>query len=563
MPFYSSGGALYLTGPVNLTLHSVEITHNAAYRDGGGLFLEAGSWITMYNSSAMFNQAGSNGGALLLRHTAAASHIRESSFVSNTAASGGAIYIANMTSTIKLYELQLVGNAADQSGGAIHAEDTSLMVNDTQFAHNSVGQVHFNNSLCPERLTYYRRHGSIGGAVHIERTQRPAMIRVHITRTDFLNNTGDEGGSLALSSPDEVNILYTIFRHNSAQLGGAVLWNLTFTTADVMSSVAETMFLKNAACQGGGIYAIPPSPVHAESPENRVRLADVQFQENTAEISGGGVHIPRSPEVFQLCCDCLTHAVMHPLAPPLLSAFHEICPGMDQGNRVGVEGYGPLFSTESHFLQVTPTEIQRHRSGDVLDVILVRDVDALGQMVPFADLELSVLAADHVLLEGENQTHLHHGSAEFDGIVLSAEPGTYTLRVKQENELISIVVVHVAPCGAGERLDGLVCVECEDGNYAVTADGGCQLCPDHAVCSDGHVVAEDGYWNANPLSTRVLKCVRPQACQEHHVITPADALEAAPLRIDACIEVRSHEQVTLSSNDLWGLGIYRGVVWGM
>ena len=537
MPFLSSGGAVYLTGPVHLSLHSVEITHNAAYRNGGGLFLESDSWISLYNSSATSNQAGRNGGALFLSHTAAASHIKNTTFLSNSAAYGGAIYLANITSTTQLHELELLYNTADQSGGAIHAEDTSLMVNDTQFAHNSVGQVHFNNSLCPERLAYYRRWGSMGGAVHIDRTQRKAMIHVHITRSDFQNNTAEEGGSLALSSPNEVHILYTIFWRNRAQLGGAVLWNLTFAADVVVSSMTETMFLENTACQGGGIYAIPPSPVHTESPENRVLLADVQFEGNVAEISGGGVHIPRSPEVFQLCCDCLDGAVLHPLEPSLMASFHDICPDVDQGNRVGDEGYGPLFSTESHFLEVTPEEIRHHRSGDVLDVILVRDIDALGQMVPFADLELSVWAADHVRLEGENRTHLHHGSAEFDGIVLSAKPGAYTLRVKQGNDLIDIVAVHVAPCGAGERLDGLYCVECEDGGYTTMADGGCQQCPDHAVCSGGYVVAQDGYWNADTASTKVLKCVRPQACENNQVIPHADTLRAAPLLIDPCIEV--------------------------
>ncbi|MCY4061609.1 MAG: SH3 domain-containing protein [Chloroflexi bacterium] len=147
------GGAIYIAGGAEVTIHSSRIGHNDAPNGNGGAIYVDDSTLTLKWSNLHDNSASGNGGAIYFFNDSGDEHsltiiggrITRNSATddddsTNTAENGGAIYYENGTSTdgatSSLKDNSVHANRA-RNGGAIYVADGKLNIDNSTIDENS------------------------------------------------------------------------------------------------------------------------------------------------------------------------------------------------------------------------------------------------------------------------------------------------------------------------------------------------------------------------------------------------------------------------------------------
>jgi len=101
-----TGGAIYVQGNTNVSIHDNTFTSNTA-RDGGAIFVSGLNGLSMKDNEFTLNTATANGGAIyLLTNATLEVHVEDLTFTNNTAVSGAVIFCCNGTCTGNITILQ-------------------------------------------------------------------------------------------------------------------------------------------------------------------------------------------------------------------------------------------------------------------------------------------------------------------------------------------------------------------------------------------------------------------------------------------------------------------------
>jgi hypothetical protein len=158
-------------------------------------------------------------------------------------------------------------------------------------------------------------------------------------------------------------------------------------------------------------------------------------------------------------------------------------------------------------------------------------LDQLGMPVAHKVAEhVSVQATPHFgedckacQLSGISRVLPVNGIATFNQLSILARPGktqTLTFELKPANadeefpEGKQTVIVRLPRCHWGQANTDVGCYNCTAPLFSFSPDTTkCSICPDNtAKCSGTTLLPGEGYWNSGPLSTRMHKCPRRNAC---------------------------------------------------
>jgi hypothetical protein len=116
-----------------------------------------------------------------------------------------------------------------------------------------------------------------------------------------------------------------------------------------------------------------------------------------------------------------------------------------------------------------------------------------------------------------------NGTARFDQLQLLARPGSnqsITFKLLSATEGVElpggrqVVRVQLPSCHWGQATTAVGCYNCTSPLFSFSySSNKCSICPENAAyCSGTSLLPDSGYWNSGPLSTRMHKCPRRNAC---------------------------------------------------
>ena len=189
------GGAIYIAGGAEVTIHTSRITNNEAPNGNGGAIYAEDSTLEIKWSNLADNSASSNGGAIYFANDSGDDHsltviggrltrnsATDADASTNTAENGGAIYYENGTSTdgaiSSLEEISVHANTA-RSGGSIYLAN---------------GKLNIDNSTIDENIATVD-----GGGIYVAGGNLTAR---HVT---IVNNQAATGGGIGVFADDDEN----------------------------------------------------------------------------------------------------------------------------------------------------------------------------------------------------------------------------------------------------------------------------------------------------------------------------------------------------------------------
>ncbi len=282
-PASGLGGGLH-TGDNNLVnLTDTEVFNNSADL-GGGIYVGADSHLTVNNTGSETskihdNSADNNGGGIFVADTGT-TDIINTDFEDNSAgSSGGAInYDGAGNSTIT--NSRFKRNSSIQNGGAISKNDGNLVIDSSTFGN-------------PALLADGNTAGSAGGAIAVPFS---GDLTVQNGSGFYGNQSFMGGGAIGFSGFGTLIVSDTNFLSNKSTnyVGGAVDVS-GFTTSAQFSTV--TFGGPNAA---DGNSCVGPGGGAIYSSGHDLTLSDVDFGNNSTTGNGGGVYFTsgRGPGSF-------------------------------------------------------------------------------------------------------------------------------------------------------------------------------------------------------------------------------------------------------------------------
>jgi predicted outer membrane repeat protein len=145
-------------------------------------------------------------------------------------------------------DCQFVNNTAGY-GGALHMNDSTLTLNESQFGENRAASA-FGGAVILSHVTsemylcefISNMAATLGGAmIALQATLR-------IRGTHFLDNSAKSGGGLCCLEKSVLTIISSQFDQNMAQSGGVLHGNGSKFAA------SGSRFINNSAAQGGAVY---------------------------------------------------------------------------------------------------------------------------------------------------------------------------------------------------------------------------------------------------------------------------------------------------------------------
>ena len=305
----TSGGGVYVASGGSCTIDGGSITQNTA-TSGGGVYVVSGNSCTIGGTISDNTATGDGGGV----YAAGNSCTIDGTISENTAGGdGGGIYAAGQSTILgsDTGALRLTNNTATGNGGGVYfAEGSSghlILGNDTLISENKAvngGGVYVANGLLTMSGgtisqntatgngggiydggnfmgtggTISNNEAGLGGGVY-------GAATVNLTSSSITDNEADSGGGVYV----EKGPLYMRdgeISGNTAQSGGGIYLGDAVTTADIIPDAGKSISItgNEATGSGGGIYS---------SSGANLRLNAV-LQNNTAGMSGGGVHLSAS-----------------------------------------------------------------------------------------------------------------------------------------------------------------------------------------------------------------------------------------------------------------------------
>ena len=260
-----NGGVLYAKNGTTFTSLNNTFTNNLTVNGGyGGVFtFWFGVNYSEDGSSFENNLSDSNGGVLYSNHNFASSQpnvisIQNAVFDTNqagngsfTTGSGGALYIYNR-SEVTITGTDFVGNTSSNGGALwVVAADSTLTISDSSFSQNIADS---------------------SGAIGVLSSGSSAPTNLDISNSTFSLNqaTSGYGGAISLGS-------------------GSIAQSYGDLTID--SSLFEFNDAQNSSTAHGGAIL-----VNTDS-NSDVLISDTQFQENTADSSGGALYLTGAKDI--------------------------------------------------------------------------------------------------------------------------------------------------------------------------------------------------------------------------------------------------------------------------
>eukprot|EP00899_Mesostigma_viride_P008437 jgi/Mesvir1/17595/Mv08827-RA.1 len=474
-----SGAVAYLSsGSLCRFTASVFASNRAEKGSGAGGVARVEGGSTLLRSMGCEyrgNRAATMGGALFLISGAGMDSIGDV-FQNNSAVLGGALY-ADLGSSLNITGAGFVGNDASRAGGAMFASGGSACV--------------------ATRCVYAGNYaGEVAGAAYVE----DASITSNGCVYEGNRAVGD-GGALGLYGAAVLTSLNTMHVGNAAGARGGALFVGVGSAAvlvtdngtegvDAMDAPAATSpcaFRTNLAQRG--VSRCPPP---ARMPVQR-----------QLRIKGGGGVLWAPINLVIACPD------------GSIRTANTGCAGWS-GNTAR---YGNNAATSAVTLSIANStvvpEFIEFRSGQVLATIGVSLLDAYNQEVASEVGALVSVKNAPPGLTGKLLQASVNGRAEFDDLVLTALPGTYTVSFASAGVRGTSVQLRVRACVPGEvRRASNACERCDPPLFSWRPQNRqCELCPPEAICLGGDdVLPLPGYWRSSNVSYEFHACLNENAC---------------------------------------------------
>ena len=280
----TSGGGVYVASGGSLTIDGGAITNNEATGGGGGVYAEA---TLKFNSGTISqNTAGGNGGGIYAAgpSTILGSDTGTMRLTNNTATgNGGGVYFAEGSSGhLILGNDTLISENKAVNGGGVYVANGLLTMRNGTISENTAtgngGGIYAGGNFMGTGGTITNNSAALGGGVY-------GAATVNLTSSSITDNEAENGGGVYV----EKGPLYMRdgeISNNTAQSGGGIFLSENVTTAEIVSTDGKSISITDnqASGSGGGIY----SSSGANLTLNAV------LQNNTAGMSGGGVHLSAS-----------------------------------------------------------------------------------------------------------------------------------------------------------------------------------------------------------------------------------------------------------------------------
>ena len=256
-----------------LSLLQTELSDNDA---AGGTIRVVGGLAWLTGSSITYNTTSEAKAAALVAVSGSEVQIADTVFDGNTSTSdGGAIY---SDASVRIRSSVFSGNSVPNNspGGAIFNSGGTLKLIDSEFTNNTAsigGAVSGMGGTIQSRgCRYLENSALVGGAVYSDGT----LLSVGDL---FSKNVGSEGGSGAVWSSGDTEIVGSQFFDNTAVGAGGAL--RVFGDLDMVGVAAE----RNSSTNKGGVL---------HHTDGDLRITDAFFFENTSVGGGGAISANRS-----------------------------------------------------------------------------------------------------------------------------------------------------------------------------------------------------------------------------------------------------------------------------
>ncbi|CAN0316744.1 unnamed protein product, partial [Ectocarpus fasciculatus] len=375
----------------------------------------------------------------------------------------------------------------------------------------------------------------------------------------FSQNIGQGGlaGAMLVEDSRSVEVLSSIFRHNYAESGSALvcrncelslLSNCSFYDNeagthsggalylyDGTAAIYSSLFVRNTARTDGGAIA-------ADQIRN-LSILDNTFDANSASTGGGSsIWLSSSPRAH------VTGNIFEDNSAPQGggTVYWKSHTDMKEPFNISRTNsfadsnaalYGSSVATDSYDLKLSDQNYYTVSDYTTyIPPVTVYVVDYYGTVVAsesqyqiVAQLLSGVQCHDSTagFVTGGFIEQLSNGVAVFDSLLASCDPG-YNMSVDltcslPDETLQTFFLLSFRDCVRGEYFGESACIQCEEGTYSLTDpatasldDLGkqvCQPCPDGSSSCRGDVIElEEGYWRISETATTTLKCPHRDSC---------------------------------------------------
>lgn len=411
-------------------------------------------------------------------------------------------------------------------GGALSTYRVGLTVDSCTFlgggATASSTAEEADSAVCEETHSQVSLEAGLGGAIYTAQSQ------VAISGTSVEGSAAAAGGAL-FAAGSQVILTGVQFRNNTALRGGALL------ASGSSASASASSFEDNAAAFGGAVMLVDSGSFVLSSSD-----ASGNYASGTggAFFLGAATNFTAFGSVIARNRAVLSGGVafaQSPKARPILGHNNTL-----EANTA--DNWGPLDATDSYTVSVSvPPSV---RPGDPLSAFVTVQ-DGYGQPVSLLrDSSIVVsLPADPAALKSPFVHSYSSPRSPVAGLSLRGREGlnyslVFTVTAPDlPGPIAAVANITVARCGFFEEFDpaSAVCdcvagsergadgfCQCPDRFYAFTsgfdADGFaraiCRPCPAvGAVCTNGLMVPQEGYWHSSPESADIQACLLESACK--------------------------------------------------
>ena len=164
--------------------------------------------------------------------------------------------------------------------------------------------------------------------------------------------------------------------------------------------------------------------------------------------------------------------------------------------------------------------IKRYRAREELPEMTLQFIDGLNQVTsvgyfPNTSTKTSP-SVEFTMINASPQ--VHEDRISFPNMIGFGPPGTYKLMIVFDSKAIQdlTVSINVRECIIGEvttNPDTEMCSNCSYTEYSFNPkEDRCRPCPVNGICETRVIVPDEGYWQSNPCSTHIKKCLAAHAC---------------------------------------------------
>lgn len=323
------GGAMFLGGFSNATISYSVFDSNHSALSAGALITSATNVVNIDHTSFTNNVVtsplvgGHTAGAL--RNNSLVMNITNSLFSNNSSdTAGGALtstaFNATTPTELHISNTTFIDNkttsltASNSAGGAILVNQvtnvgipaSTFTLDNSLFIHNGISSTLANsiggavalatngNDTITDTLFLNNYSQGFGGAVAVARAATGSILGVPNLVMDndtFTGNSANQGGAIFDNGAVLGSITNSMFKNNSATLGGGAILiddlgtvdNLPLLKAQTLN-LTNNMYLKNSATQGGAIDLNAPSNL------TTVTVDKSNFVLNNASTQGGAIY---------------------------------------------------------------------------------------------------------------------------------------------------------------------------------------------------------------------------------------------------------------------------------